>query len=117
MHTRFEATVHHADSGRGSGAGGGSGCGTTRFLALDKCMPGRKFLTVRAATRGNLGSGFRVLGIGSRPGESQSAAGWGEALDGADNGGDRVGCPVCVQTVWWARQGGEDRRAVRAGGL
>jgi len=46
MHTRFEATVHHADSGRGSGAGGGSGCGTTRFLALDKCMPGRKFLTM-----------------------------------------------------------------------
>jgi lariat debranching enzyme len=66
LHVKFPAIVRHDGGGRGGGAGGigtgagagaaGAGAGatadnaattpTTRFLALDKCLPGRDFLQI-----------------------------------------------------------------------
>jgi len=53
LHTKFAALVPH----------GGGGGGATRFLALDKCLPGRGFLQARRppARRAGAGSG-RALG-------------------------------------------------------
>ena len=48
LHVKFAALVNHPPLGQGGGGGGGGGEGeggrTTRFLALDKCLPKRDFL-------------------------------------------------------------------------
>ena len=45
LHVKFAAKVDHPPSGDGSGAAGSNGSRkSTRFLALDKCLPRRGFL-------------------------------------------------------------------------
>jgi len=52
MHTKFAALVPHGGGGPEAGAGAGGGAAAppppraTRFLSLDKCLPGRDFLQV-----------------------------------------------------------------------
>ena len=86
LHVKFAALVRHGRKGGqggaeeegGEGASGEEGEETTRFLALDKCVPGRQFLQVldvpvpaAAAAEGGEGE------------EGKEGGGGGEAAEGA----------------------------------